>query len=374
MRRKHRDRSDALELLNTLGEAEAWDRAVDFIAPRLANSPVRARIAGLIQTFEPRPRRFEGWGVFRAQEDNTARLVREAPREMVEAYLGLLPKARLILIGAMTRGTWLAWLADGLSASLSLRPVHLVCEGRRFETVVARFDGHHYWFDALDYGNDPRCVDGLRRAIVEMQRPEALAISGMTPEQRAAYGFVFERQREQDAAREAEERREREAEEARQKIFARQAAREAEERAQIMTLARQRRARDQRREMVLVERVQGRARREVQVQARQAQRAVYGWSPSVGKKKKRQQKQARRTGGDQQQLQSALKTAGGTLLDFERRRDFWLVYWQTSSGARHRSAISRQNLTVLSSGVCLSGRDADFDLESLVGVIERRGY
>ena len=54
----------------------------------------------------------------------------------------------------------------------------------------------------------------------------------------------------------------------------------------------------------------------------------------------------------------------------------WLVSqtveWQTFDGEYHSSAISKQDLTVISSGICLSGLDRDFDLQSLVGVIEKR--
>lgn len=39
---------------------------------------------------------------------------------------------------------------------------------------------------------------------------------------------------------------------------------------------------------------------------------------------------------------------------------------------RHTSAIAKADLTVVSSGICLSGRDRDFDLQSLVGVIEHQ--
>jgi hypothetical protein len=46
------------------------------------------------------------------------------------------------------------------------------------------------------------------------------------------------------------------------------------------------------------------------------------------------------------------------------------VEWTTSEGLRHTSAVTKTDLTVVSSGICLSGRDRDFDLLSLVGVVE----
>jgi hypothetical protein len=36
------------------------------------------------------------------------------------------------------------------------------------------------------------------------------------------------------------------------------------------------------------------------------------------------------------------------------------------------SAIAKTDLTVVSSGICLSGRVRDFDLQSLVGVMEQQ--
>ena len=63
---------------------------------------------------------------------------------------------------------------------------------------------------------------------------------------------------------------------------------------------------------------------------------------------------------------------GGELRDFRDRGDFWQVEWTTRNGEHHTSAISKGDLTVISSGICLSGYDRDFDLQSLVGVIESR--
>lgn len=76
--------------------------------------------------------------------------------------------------------------------------------------------------------------------------------------------------------------------------------------------------------------------------------------------------QARRDDG---RLRGALRLAGGELREFRDRGDYWHVEWTTRDGQRHTSAIGKRDLTVISAGICLSGRDRDFDLESLVGVM-----
>ena len=40
-------------------------------------------------------------------------------------------------------------------------------------------------------------------------------------------------------------------------------------------------------------------------------------------------------------------------------------------GREHTSAIAKDNLTVLSAGICLAGGDQAFDLNSLVGVLRQ---
>lgn len=75
---------------------------------------------------------------------------------------------------------------------------------------------------------------------------------------------------------------------------------------------------------------------------------------------------------DEKRLRKALKIGGGEMREFRDRQDHWVVEWTTADGQRHTSAISKSDLTVISSGICLSGRDRDFDLQSLVGVIENR--
>ncbi len=75
---------------------------------------------------------------------------------------------------------------------------------------------------------------------------------------------------------------------------------------------------------------------------------------------------------DEARLGEALAFGGGRLQDYKDRGDYWLVEWTTPNGERHHSAINKEDLTVLSAGICLSDQDQDFDLQSLVGVIEQR--
>jgi hypothetical protein len=60
------------------------------------------------------------------------------------------------------------------------------------------------------------------------------------------------------------------------------------------------------------------------------------------------------------------------LRQHQDRGDYWLVTWATPDGEVHTSAIAKHDLTVLSAGICLSDRDTDFDLASLVGVMRDR--
>lgn len=68
-------------------------------------------------------------------------------------------------------------------------------------------------------------------------------------------------------------------------------------------------------------------------------------------------------------LRTALGQGGGRLDSFVDRDDHWLVAWTDRDGDRQSSAIRKTDLTVISAGICLSGLDADFDLQSLVGVV-----
>jgi hypothetical protein len=69
-----------------------------------------------------------------------------------------------------------------------------------------------------------------------------------------------------------------------------------------------------------------------------------------------------------ERLRASLSHAGAELIDYLERSDGLMVSYAID-GQRYTSSVDKDNLTVHSAGICLSGRDSDFDLTSLVGVM-----
>ncbi len=71
---------------------------------------------------------------------------------------------------------------------------------------------------------------------------------------------------------------------------------------------------------------------------------------------------------DEVRLSEALEHAGGKLTSFVKRDEVFVVRYSVD-GVEHVSTIQKDNLAVVSAGICLSGQDQHFDLASLVGVL-----
>jgi hypothetical protein len=71
---------------------------------------------------------------------------------------------------------------------------------------------------------------------------------------------------------------------------------------------------------------------------------------------------------EEQRLRSALAHAGAQLKDYVERPDVYTVTYEVD-GQPHVSTVAKNDLSVHAAGICLSGEDQNFDLQSLVGVI-----
>ena len=71
---------------------------------------------------------------------------------------------------------------------------------------------------------------------------------------------------------------------------------------------------------------------------------------------------------DEQRIKSALRRGGAGYQSHRETKDGFVVQYEVN-GQVHHSFVDRNSLSVQSAGICLDGMDANFDLQSLVGVI-----
>ncbi len=340
--------ADIRNLLNQIAAQEAQLRDTEFLAPCVRGGKVRSRVANIIYTFTPQPNDFEGWGIFQPVDEKTAEVVDEPSLPQLADYLKLLKPMRLRLAYVLQGQTWLAYpvnesdMQQRLGAAKPV-PVHLVTEGSAFEPIIARFDGSAWWFDEIDRRAEPQPAELLREQLMQGTMSENVRFAGMTPEMLTVYDLALQQteayQLRLEQQRQVREQRERQREQRRQR-------------------------REQRNE----------EHWQQQEEHRQRQQPAPPPMPEWQYQPRTWQggRHPRSAPADERRLRNALRMGGGELRDFRDRGDCWQVEWTTRNGERHTSAISKDHLTVISSGICLSGLDRDFDLQSLVGVIEAR--
>jgi hypothetical protein len=69
-------------------------------------------------------------------------------------------------------------------------------------------------------------------------------------------------------------------------------------------------------------------------------------------------------------LRAALAHAGAAFREYQERGDVYRVVYEVD-GHRQVSVVNRDDLSVQVAGICLSGRDSQFDLQSMVGVLRQ---
>lgn len=298
----------------------------EILAPLLPGGKIRTRLGGMIHEFKPRSE-FVGWGRFRPVNEREAEVLGEAQPWERGKYLELFPALRMVLLWSdptsQRPGTWWALPFNDSDARQRFGfhaeplPVFL-CDptngADRFERIIVRVDGNILWFDGPDALADPTHAEWLRDATAKEEEPER-HLPGLTGSERLA--LLYWQIRELEAALEKERRQQAEAE----------------------------------------------RKRQIKERQRDHQKQIE-WL--------REQKKRRTL---EERLHHALSKADAILHSYSEITNtdgsisHIVVEWsEQGQRRRYRSTID-PNLSVVSSGICLSGRDRDFDLTSLVNVM-----
>jgi hypothetical protein len=264
--------------LDRLAQVEGEFIGSEFLAPVLRGLGVGVRIGGVRCRLSVDPRDFEGWGLFKAVSFERAQWLRNMKLAERSRYLELFPIIRLILCRREAE-QWFgipASQADSRFSIQGLVPVRFIEEPQLFQTLLTRFDGGQFWYEAGNDRADPATAAYLRESLNNTKEPTDVHRPGLTAEQRLAYAIAYQARLE-----------------------------ELLKDAQHQTEAR---------------------------------------------------------------LRAALQHAGADLRDYQEQEDVYRVSYQVD-GRRHTSVVRKDDLGVVTAGICLSGGDRHFDLASLIGVL-----
>jgi hypothetical protein len=314
----------------------------EIVAPLLPGGKIRTRLNGMVYEFRPRGE-FVGWGRFRPLNEREAEVLGDALPWERGAYLELFPLLRVILLWPDTSrttypGTWWALPYNASDArqrfgfNAEPLPVFLCDPGNgaeRFERVLVRVNGNVLWFEGPDTLADPTHAEWLRDAAAQTDGPETF-FPGLAGSERQA--LLFWQIRQLEIALEPI-----------------------------------------RRQQAIAE------RRRVEVERQRREEADRQRFAEVRQRNRLQQQQwlqeQRLRSQLEERLRHALAKADAVLHSYcevpDRNNSSGniIVEWSgQGQGYRYRSTVDL-GLTVVSSGICLSGRDRDFDLTSLVKVM-----
>jgi hypothetical protein len=305
-----RGKPDVKNLLERLAEQERSFLNREFFAPVVERGRVQVRIGGAACKLSIEPADFRGYGVFQPTSHTAARLVRRATLAERRAYLGLFPTVRLILC-RQSRGTWYGSAGSFGDGRIALAGLAPIALVEEAQPLEMVCTR----FDGTAFWFDE--VDPRQDPGTPPYLRAALA-DRTDPERLARKGLT------------------------------------AEQRAAYELLHW---------ELVYGDTshsAEGEVAPEPQANARYRRRSRRDLRPPVEADPVRRR------------LIETLSHAGAELVEYLERNDGFRVTFNVN-GRRHVSAIEKDDLTVQSAGICLSGEDRKFDLASLVGVLRESG-
>ena len=289
-----------MSLANIFDRLEAQETALigtRVLAPILGGRRVTVKVGGVAcqLAIDSNAR---GWSILEVQSTTRATWLRAATLSEREKYLALLPAVRFIAL-ERNREIWHSFPAHAGDARFRLNGVAPIRGADKsniqmFDTVIARFDGTHFWFERADARRSPAIAEYLRTSLAEQITPDALHKKGLSGEERAAYALALYGPPEPEKV------------------------------------------------------------------ATDAATAPLSWNPLAA---------IANPNTPDGRLAQSLNHAGGRLVSWMDRGDAYTVTYQFGAQT-HTSTVRADDLSVMTSGICLSGRDRDFDLTSLVGVMQ----
>lgn len=185
---------DIFSKIDKLAEKEDSFLKDEFLSPVINQTPVRVKIGGVVLHMSiTRPKKFEGWGVFKPIDFKSARKVRNANDIEKRRYLDLFPALRLVLCSKQG-DQWLGVPANHSDTRFRIQglvPVRLAEEVQMLDLVCTRFDGSNCWFDEVEIRQNPKNTVLLRESLQNLVEPKTLQFSGLTKEDRDAYTYAY---------------------------------------------------------------------------------------------------------------------------------------------------------------------------------------
>lgn len=191
--RPERKKPDVLAMIKKAAADTTEVLSSQILAPVVPGAKVRVRIKGLVHELTPNDRQYEGWAILRATGLKTASIIGPASAAQVRAYCDLLPRFQLIALMEKDDSWWgiPAQTSDARMQIFGAVRIRLAQKLSSFQTINARFDGTTFWFEDVARRRNPVIARRLREALSNEIFPEDLQVAEVIPQERCAYTMMF---------------------------------------------------------------------------------------------------------------------------------------------------------------------------------------